>query len=462
MEKNKPLKKLKQNGLQRRIAVSLAGVEGGARLLTSHVTSAFYQEDKKAQARKNALAREATAFSQKLGELKGAYVKIGQMMALYGDHVLPREVTDALRQLENQTSPMHWEAVEPQIKAALGKRFDQLAISEEAMAAASLSQVHRAKLNRTGEELCLKVQYPGIANTIESDFNAVLQMVKLARWVPAGSDFANWMEEIKAMLVDEVDYQRELRMTDHIATKLQHDQRFLVPKTKPRISSRTVLAMQYLEGEVVTHESIQNLSQRRRNDLAKSMLELFFKEVFEWGVMQTDPNFGNYRIQLKTSSEQPDKLVLLDFGAVRKLDPAFMQALQKTIVAAYRNDRQRVIEGATDLHCLQANQSQTVKESFADFCILLMEPFRKDKTQIPEYALNNRRQYKWRESQLLKRVAKLGAKSIALEGFQSPPREFALIARKLTGVFTFVTALGAELNAYKIIDQYSNTGPSET
>lgn len=457
MEKNKTIKKLKQNGLQRRIAVSLAGVEGGARILGNHVASAFYHAEKKDQARRTVLAREAALFSEKLGELKGAYVKIGQMMALYGDHVLPKEVTAALHTLEHQTSSMHWEAIEPHIKSALGKHYHKLTIEREALAAASLSQVHRATINSNGEELCLKVQYPGIANTIESDFKAVLQMVKLARWVPAGNDFGSWMQEIKAMLIDEVDYQRERRMTDQVAALLEGDQRYCVPYTRQELSSQRVLAMQFLQGVEVTHPTVQKLSQRRRNELAKAMLEIFFKEVFAWGIMQTDPNFGNYRVQLRSSNDETDKLVLLDFGAVRKLEPRFTQALQTTILAAYRDDRPGVIAGAIDLNCLHKNQTQAVKESFADFCILLMEPFRKDKSQIPNYALNDRRQYKWHDSQLLKRVAKLGAKSIALEGFRSPPREFALIARKLTGVFTFVTALKAELNAHKIIDQYAQT-----
>lgn len=458
MSREKQIKSIKQNALQRRMAISLAGVGGGARLLTRHATSVFYNNEKKQQLRQAAFAKEAKTFAEKLGELKGIYVKIAQMMALYGDHLLPSELTDALHGLEHQTKSMHWSIIQAEIENSLGERQAQLNIDPRPLAAASLSQVHRAIDTTHGGQLCVKVQYPGVANTIEADFKLVTQMLGLMRWVPLGDDLAEWMQELKTMLLDEVDYRRELAMTDKIAHLLSGDNRYCVPSVIAGLSSRTVLTMEYLQGLEVTSQVIKKLSQGRRNALAIAMLEIFFKEIFEWGIMQTDPNFGNYRIQLqeKENTGLPDKLVLLDFGAVRELDNTFLKALKKTVLATYRNNRAQIIAGAIQLNCLQKDQSDGIKESFADFCILLMEPFRKDKSQIPNFALNAQQQYKWRESRLLQRVGKLGAKSIKLDGFRSPPKEFALIVRKLTGVFTFITTLSAEFDATPIIEKYTD------
>ena len=454
MKKQKQLKKIKQNGLQRRIAISLAGAQGGARLLGSHLSSALLPEEKKLAARQKSIAKEAELFAHQLGELKGAYVKIGQMMALYGDHLLPKQVSDALHGLEHKTSSMTWTSIEPVIEAGLGDCIADLSIHKKPIAAASLAQVHRARLNQDKRELVIKVQYPGVANTIDSDFKAVLQMMKLARWAKTGRDFEGWTQEIKAMLVDEVDYHRECVMTERVAELLADDPRYVLPKIEKKYSTTTIITMDYLKGVEVNHPRVAKLSLKRRNALAKAMLEVFFKEVLEWGIMQTDPNFGNYRVQFAHKEDSIDKLVLLDFGAVRELDPSFMWAFQKTIIASYQNDRAGVIQGATLLNCINESQSHRVRESFADFCILLMEPFRKDKHEIPGFALNDKHEYKWHDSQLLKRVGKLGAKSIGIEGFTSPPKEFALIARKLSGVFSFVTTLRAEFDAYYIIDQY--------
>lgn len=454
MKKQKQIKKIKQSGLQRRIAISLAGAQGGVRLLGSHLSSVLLPEQKKQAVRQQSLANEAELFTHQLGELKGAYVKIGQMMALYGDHFLPKQVSDALHSLEHKTSSMEWAAIEPFIEAELGDRMFDLSIDKKPIAAASLSQVHRTQLNHDGRELVMKVQYPGVANTIDSDFKAVLQMMKLARWAKTGRDFECWTQEIRAMLVDEVDYHRERLMTERVAELLASDPRYVLPKIDKQYSSERILTMDYLKGVEVSHPRVAKLSLKRRNALAKAMLEVFFKEVFEWGIMQTDPNFGNYRVQFADKQDTTDRLVLLDFGAVRELDPGFLQALQKTIIAAHQNDRRGVMQGATLLNCISESQSLRVRESFADFCILLMEPFRKHQQKTPDLELNDKNQYKWHDSQLLKRAGKLGANAIGIEGFTSPPKEFALIARKLTGVFTFVTTLRAEFNADYIIEQY--------
>lgn len=454
MSRNKPpLKNLKQNALQRRLSVSLAGAKSGARLLGVRAKSVFLDERQKQQARSQALAEEAEKFTKTLGELKGAYVKIGQMMALYGDHLLPKEVSKALHNLEDQTEAMSWQAIAPVIKSALGDDLEKLEIEPQAFAAASLSQVHRAVLKSDQQQVCLKVQYPGIAKTIDADFALVLNMLKMARWVSSARDLEAWMSEIKSLLHAEVDYQREAAMINRVKGLLADDQRYTLPTVFPKFTTKNILTMSMERGCDVTSAEVAQLSLRRRNALAKSMLELFFKEVFDWGLMQTDPNFGNYKVRLKSGDEKNDKIVLLDFGAVQSLSREFQQALKQTISGAFYQNREQLIEGAIALRCLKPNQSEEVQNSFVDFCVLLMEPFRKPE-QIPDFALNNRNQYLWQQSKLLRRVGKLGAQSMIIEGFQSPPGEFALIARKLAGVFTFITTLKAEFNAQSIIKPY--------
>lgn len=439
--------------MQRRLSVSLSGVKSGARLLGVRAKSAFMDDQQKQQARSEALAEEAEKFTKTLGELKGAYVKIGQMMALYGDHLLPREVSNALHNLEDQTEAMVWLAIKPTLESVSEKDLHKLEIDRDAFAAASLSQVHQAIEKTTQQQLCIKVQYPGIEKTIEADFALVLNMLKMARWVNSARDLEAWMSEMKALLYAEVDYHREAEMINRVNQLLAGDERYTLPTVYPQFSTKTVLTMSMENGCDVSSDAVAKISLRRRNALAKSMLELFFKEVFDWGLMQTDPNFGNYKVRLKSETEKQDKIVLLDFGAVQTLNAEFQEALRKVISGAYFNNKQQLIEGAITLRCLKPNQSEQVQNSFVDFCVLLMEPFRKP-DQIPEFALNQRNQYVWQQSKLLRRVGKLGAQSMVIEGFQSPAGEFALIAKKLAGVFTFITTLKAEFNAQSIIKPY--------
>lgn len=454
MAEKEPFKKIVQSGLQRRLALALAGASSGARLLGSHTESLFKSTEQQARIRSEALAREATRFTDKLGELKGAYVKIGQMMAMYGEHFLPKEVTHALHGLEHNTQPLAWSSIKPLLRENLADAEQELKIDTTPLAAASLSQVHRAMDLNTTDELVLKVQYPGVVETISADFDTVLTMLRFARWLPNGKEVEGWLADLKLMLLDEVDYCREAKMTARIANLLASDDRYRIPKIALQYSTQKVLAMEYLPGEAVTSDKVAKLSLARKNALAYAMLEYFFYEVFEWGVMQTDPNFGNYRIQLREGVNDIDRLILLDFGAVRELDTSLQVSLKQTILAAHCGDDDGVVNGLMALGCLTENQSKQAHDSFIEFCFLLMEPFRRDHGETPTFALNKKGTYHWNESRLLRRVGKVGANAMMMEGFTPPPKEFALIARKLTGVFTFITTIGAQFDARPIIEKY--------
>ncbi|GAA6138779.1 AarF/ABC1/UbiB kinase family protein [Arenicella sp. 4NH20-0111] len=444
------MKKIKQGGFSRRLSLGVAGARGGLGLLQARASGLLLSKDKQQLHNDLALEKEARRFVQHLGELKGAYVKIGQMLALYGEHILPAPVTDALHTLESATNPLDWSVIEPAIMAELGvDNLSDFVIDPKAMAAASLSQVHKASRDGNASH-CFKIQYPGIADAIEDDFKNVMQMLSLARWVKSGKQLEVLALELKTYLLREVDYRHELNTAEKVRGLLKADQRYVVPQFFPQHCSDKLLVMELVDGEDVLSDRVQSLSQQRRDSLAECMLELFFKEIFEWGLMQTDPNFGNYRIQV---GAEVDKLVLLDFGAVHPLPTTFTDPLNRTILSAQVVDTQRVIEGLIELNCLRESDSDTVKESFADFCCYILEPFRESYRGGGDYALSDGR-YDWRASKLLKRAGKIGSKGMVVKGFAVPPSEFMLMVRKLTGVFTFVSALGAKTKSAHILSKY--------
>jgi len=448
------MKEIKRGGLRRRLAIGAAGARSGFGLLSSQAKTLLLPEDKQKAHSEKAMEREATRFTAKLGELKGAYVKIGQMLALYGEHLLPQPVTRALHRLEAQTSPLDWAAIERGLTGSLSdEQLMQLEIDREPFAAASLSQVHLAQIKQSAEKVCVKVQYPNVADTIEDDFSSVVGMLKLTRWIKSSRQFERLMQEFKGYLLKEVDYQYELNTAQRIADYLQDDARYLVPHYYPKLSSSTVLTMQFVDGYDVMHPSVQSLTQDRRNRLALAMLELFFNEMFDWKLMQTDPNFGNFRIVIDDKGEN-DQLALLDFGAVHQLDEGFSAALRKTILAAQDEHQDEVIAGLIELKCLRETDSESVKASFVEFCSYILEPFKRDLSQVPECARTKEGLYDWYGSGLLKRAGRLGSESMSVKGFAFPPTEFMLMVRKLTGVFTFVSMLRAELKAADLLDSY--------
>jgi len=453
--------KIQSGKLKRSLAVSFAGIRAGGALAIDGAWQKLRPGNQGDHAFESAFAkREARRFVAELGRLKGTYVKIGQMFALLGEHFLPPVLTEALHELESQTEPLPWDSIAPHIKSELGDRYAELAIEKRAIAAASLAQVHRATIIATGEEICLKVQYPGLAEVIDSDFDTVVRMLLLARWIKSGRELDAWLESMRVQLHYEIDYLREAQMTEQVghlvaesaAERSGSGFSYRVPALYSRYCGGRILAMEYVDGLLVTRSEVSKLSQKRRNALGRAMLELFFYELYQWGVLQTDPNFGNYLIK-PGKSGGADELVLLDFGSTMTCDDDFLRHLGNTIAAGQSNDMALLLESLIGLGCLRPDSAKEARETFAELCFQLLEPLRPP-DKLPTEYLNAKGEYSWGRSRLMRRVGKHAATSAATRHFTTPSREFAMIARKLTGVFTFIAVLNAEFNASDIVQSH--------
>ena len=445
--------KIRRGSFGRGLAVSMAGLRAGGAFALGSAVERLRGGDRDSS---ELLRREARRFTRELGRLKGSYVKIGQMLALLGEHFLPAPLTEALHDLDSQTHPLPWDDLEEAVAAELGDRYAELDVDREALAAASLAQVHRARRRDDGRQLVLKVQYPDLAAVIDDDFDAVVRMLLLARWVRAGRDLDEWMKDLREQLHHEIDYGRELAMTRQAREKLLPatgtgtGRPYYVPEVFDEFSTGTVLALEYVSGYRVTQPEVAALPQARRNALGRAMLELFFIELYEWGVLQTDPNFGNYLVEIGRGE---DRLVLLDFGSTIDCDDAFRRNFGNAIAAGQIGDRELLADSLVGLGCLRDDASDFARDSFCDFCEMLLEPLREPGRLPPEY-LNEKGEYCWGRSRLMQRVGKQAASSAATRHFATPSRDFAMIVRKLTGVFTFITVLEAEFNGHALVHDY--------
>ena len=180
------------------------------------------------------------------------------------------------------------------------------------------------------------------------------------------------------------------------------------------------------------------------------MLELFFIELYEWGVLQTDPNFGNYLIR---SKGRRDQIVLLDFGSTLPCSDEFRHHFGNAIAAGQLGDRTLLGDSLVGLGCLPADASEFARDSFCEFCEMLLEPLRPP-SLLPEEYLNGKGEYCWGRSRLMQRVGRHAATSAATRHFATPSRDFTFIVRKLSGVFTFITVLDAQFNGYELAQRF--------
>ncbi|APR70237.1 ABC1 kinase family protein [Acinetobacter haemolyticus] len=455
-DQNDKLKNLKTSSVDRRLSIAKASLLAGTRWATASATSMFSSEEDKEKKRKKAMAEQAHYLVSEIGKLKGSIVKIGQMMALYGEHFLPEEITQALNTLNNQTVALAWPAIKAHLQEQLGSRMDDLTIDHEPIGTASLAQVHRAIRKSDGLELVLKIQYPGVAEAIDSDMNLFKNMLKLTRMVPQTREFDQWFDEVREMMHREVDYGIEAATTRRFAARLKEDPRYIVPQIVNEFCAEKVLCMTFERGVPVNSPVMLSLPQERRNQLGEASLEIAVRELFEWGEMQTDPNFGNYLVRLGNGTDVRDKIVLLDFGAIRQFDENLLSVARNLIQAGYDHDKAAMVKAMTGYEFFDG-MPESIKPGMADVFLIATEAFScpENNPDMPTGIMDDQDRYDWKKSQLHSRVMQQAAQSMASRYFSVPPKEFMFISRKFIGAYTFMTVIDAKTNVRKMIRQFA-------
>lgn len=451
-DQNDKLKQLKTSSMDRRLSIAKASLLAGTRWAASNATSMFSSEAEKEKKRKQAMKEQANYLVAEIGKLKGSIVKIGQMMALYGEHFLPEEITQALNTLNNQTVALAWPAIKQHLEQQLGDKLYELTIDHEPLGTASLAQVHRATRKSDGLELVLKIQYPGVADAIDSDMSLFKNMLKLTRMVPQTREFDQWFEEVRDMMHREVNYDIEAATTRRFAERLKDDPRYIVPEIVPEFCTDQILCMTFERGVPINSPVMLSLPQSRRNLLGEASLEIAVREIFEWGEMQTDPNFGNYLVRLGDGEQQPDQIVLLDFGAIRQFDQHLLKVARNLIHAGYQHDPQSMVNAMTGYEFFDSIPP-SIKPDMAKVFLLATEAFScpANNKELPAGVMDEQYRYDWKKSQLHSRVMQQASKSMASRYFSVPPKEFMFISRKFIGAYTFMTVIDAKTNVRDMI-----------
>ena len=429
--KKKELKSIKSSLLSRSFSVARLGLGAGLKYAGSRISKTPLDDF---------LNSQAVHFTKELGELKGSLMKAGQMLSMYGEYFFPPQANLILKSLQSESPPIEWPTMKKYLTKYLGAALlAELEVDPVSIGAASMGQVHKAKIKKTGEWIALKIQYPDVDKAIDSDVSALKTLLKFSKLIPSSIDLTAVFDEIKMMLRQELDYHHEAQLTRKYRQLIKDDSRYVVPEVFERFSNKKVLATEYIEGLRADDPLVQALSQKRRNHISESFLDIYFKEIFDWNLIQTDPHLGNYKIQIDPLGH--DRLVLLDFGACREFSEPFMKNYRHMIKGSILKDRKMFLGAAEKMgFVIKADPPEYIK-AFEEFCYETVEPFTTEGT------------YHWKQSDLPGRVVK---KAIQFKNFdlRSPPREILFLDRKTGGVFIFMSVMKADYNARKIIDPY--------
>jgi predicted unusual protein kinase regulating ubiquinone biosynthesis (AarF/ABC1/UbiB family) len=282
----------------------------------------------------------ATRVADQLANLRGAAMKLGQMVSMDAGDMLPPELTQILARLRDNAHHMPPRQLDAVLAQEWGpgwrRRFAHF--QAHPIAAASIGQVHRARLP-DGRELAIKVQYPGVKESIDADVDNVATLLRVSGLLPRELDIRPLLEEAKRQLHEEADYRREGGMLTRYGELLAGEEGFVVPALEPSLTTERVLAMDYVAG--VPIETLEDAAQETRDVAMARLIALVLRELFDWGLMQTDPNFANYRWQPETG-----RLVLLDFGAARGVPAETSAGYRRLLAAGLSGNRDAVREAA--------------------------------------------------------------------------------------------------------------------
>ncbi|MGQ0502617.1 MAG: ABC1 kinase family protein [Panacagrimonas sp.] len=441
------LSSLRTGSFERNFALTKLGFGAGSQIVAHSIANLFRGEVSRSESDRAFYKRQAEILRDELGQLKGSVMKAGQMLSLYGQYFLPEEAVTVLSQLQDDTPAVQWRVVAPVLERALGrKRLSELDVDETPLAAASLGQAHRARRKSDGLEVVVKIQYPGVADAIESDLKTLSRLLMMTRMAPKGLDLSPIFAELREMLHREVDYAAERNFTETFARRLADDPRFVVPRVLTDYSSDQVLTTTYEHGYHVKDPHVQGLSLERRSALGGAFVDLFVTELFRWHMVQTDPHFGNYRI--RPGEDGKDRIVLLDFGATRVFGRGFVENYANIVRGGVERDHAQILRGACDIGLMSDRFPEHVHEAFALMCEMITEPFAGNEPgRVPPQLLNAQGEYKWGESDLPMRAGQLAAKNAFSKYFRLPPREIVFLHRRLSGVFIMLATLHAEVDA---------------
>ena len=284
--------------------------------------------------------KNVTRVTDQLSQLRGAAMKLGQMISLDAGEFLPPELSDIMARLRNNAHRMPPAQLQKVLAEQWGAnwrtRFRRFGASP--IAAASIGQVHRA-MTPDGRDLAVKVQYPGVRDSIDADIDNVATLLRISGLLPKEIDLAPLLAEAKRQLHEEADYAREAAQMTRFGALLADSPGYVVPVVDDEFSTDQVLAMSFVEG--VPIESIADASAEIRDAAAAALIKLVIRELFEFGFMQTDPNFANYRYQPETG-----RLVLLDFGAARNIEPTTANGYRDLLTAGLAGNRDAMCDAA--------------------------------------------------------------------------------------------------------------------
>jgi predicted unusual protein kinase regulating ubiquinone biosynthesis (AarF/ABC1/UbiB family) len=393
----------------------------------------FQSEDRTRRDLLDAHVRNAARIVERSTELKGAFMKLAQMLSMRTD-LLPPEALAVLSTVQSSVPPMSYDAIRRQVERELGAPPERLFahFEREAFAAASLGQVHRATLP-DGRDVVVKIQYPGVDDTVGQDLQnvrALLQVLaRIGRDVMRQKiDPSELYAELEERLHEELDYELEAANLSRFRRLFADDPEVVIPEPLPRFSSRRVLTMTALEGYPLADILAPGVDQELKDWVAVKYFQVLWRQIFEFGVLHTDPHPGNYLVTYHPH------LGMLDLGSVREFPDEIRRGYLTLAAAIMDDDRAKMSRCFVTLGYLDAEDDPA---PMVRIMRIIFEPVLHDRDYDP------------RDYHPVDRAMEIAAIGIEHRIFKTPGHRLFLV-RALIGLESYIQQLGTVTNWHRL------------
>lgn len=387
-----------------------AGAQIGAEVAESKFTSKIQDQSRRLKAAKEIV--------ESMGELKGALMKVGQMISITDDLFIPKEVTEVFKKLQNQVSFYEYSRIR-EIYFENFKRYpedDFVKFSKEPIAAASIGQVHLAT-NKQGEKLAVKIQYPEIVRAIGNDLKNISAIKKIILLIsPDLPNVDHILEELREHLIDECNYEKE-KQNMEIFRELYREKfpQVVIPKVYEEFSSDKILTTEFINAD--NFSDTHQYSQADRDNLGTNLYDCFLYSFFTHNLLHSDPHEGNYLFL-------DNKIYMLDFGSVKRFEPKFVDFYAIMCHSIMNKNRELFIRSATELGVLTPDAHPEQIDYFYQLACDIYDPFMKEGS----YPIENLNPFKM--------IGKF-INEIDIKNYDSAPhKDFLMIDRANIGLFS--------------------------
>ncbi len=388
--------------------------------------------------------RNAALVNETILELQGLFIKVGQLLSIMSNF-LPQEFREELEGLQDQVPPRPYDEIAERIRMELDGDVDDLfaAFDRTPLASASLGQVHEARLP-DGRRVAVKIQHKDIDEMVRLDLITIRRIMAIVQWFVPVQGLDQYYSQIKALLYEELDFEREAENIEKIAKNFEKNPMVVFPVPIREYSTKRVITQTFVEGVKLGDLARMEALGIDKKDLASRLVRAYCQMIFVDGIYHADPHPGNVMVR------DDGALILLDFGAVAELSPQMRDGIPEFLEGVLRRDTQRLMKAMRKMGFLAKDADERVSEA-------LIEHFHKKFQEEVKIESFNLKDVKIDPQKGFENLLDLRKMNIGLKELSSTfliPRDWVLLERTILLLYGCCAILDPELNPAAIVKPY--------